>query len=160
MPRWVNWLLPLATALTYGLLVGWFGPQVQAAAGGLTPFDLRATGYDAEAARSFLTALTPEGLALYLGPVRVNDTAFPVLFTLTLCLPLRGWGWLWFLPALAYGLADLAENMAVAALLRTGPTVTDGMVAMASGLTMIKFAAVAIAIMVAVLALWGRWRAR
>lgn len=160
MPRWVNWLLPLVTALTYGCLVLWFGPQVQAAAGGLLPFDLRPLGYDADDARALLTALSPEGVALYLGAVRINDTIFPLLFTLALCLPLAGWGWFWFLPALAYGLLDLAENMAVAALLRTGPSVTDGMVALASGLTMAKFLAVALALLAAGLALLGKWQAR
>lgn len=160
MPRWVNWLLPLATALAYGWLVLWYGPQLQAAAGGRLPFDLRVLGYGTDEARAFLAALTPEGQALYLGPVRLNDTIFPLLFTLTLCLPLTGWGWLWFLPALAYGLLDLAENMAVAMLLRTGPSVGEAMVVLASGLTLLKFLAVALAILVAGLALFGKWRAR
>jgi hypothetical protein len=160
MTRWVNWGLPAVTALTYGLLVMWFGPQVQAAAGGLMPFDLRATGYGVAEARDFLAALTPEGRALYLGPVRINDTVFPILFTLTLCLPLRGKAWVWFLPALAYGVLDLAENMAVAALLRAGPEVADSAVALASGLTMAKFAACVVAVVLALLGVWKAWRAR
>lgn len=160
MPRWLNWLLVLASAVSYGVLVLWFGPQVQAGAGGLLPFDLRLTGYGPEAARALLTALTPEATALYLGPVRITDTIFPVLFALTLCLPLRGWHGLWFLPALGYGLADLAENRAVAALLRTGPLVDDGSIAWASALTMAKFALVALAILLALAGLWRMWRAR
>jgi hypothetical protein len=160
MPRWVNLALPLVTLASYVLLAGIFGPRISAAAGGLLPFDLRALGYDAGAARAFLTALTPEGRDLYLGPVRVNDTVFPILFTLTLCLPLRGWGWLWFLPALAYGLLDLAENMAVAVLLSAGPEVAAGQVALASGLTMAKFAAAVLAIVLALVALVAKWRAR
>lgn len=86
------WALPLATVAAYAVLVGWFGPQVQAAAGGLTPFDLRVTGYGLNEAQAFLSALTPEGRAIYLGPIRVDDMIFPMLFTLTLCLPLR-WRW-------------------------------------------------------------------
>ena len=160
MPRWINWALPVVTALVYAVLVGWFGPRVQAAAGGLLPFDLRAAGYGTQAARDFLTALTPAGRALYLGPVRINDTIFPVLFTLTLCLPLRGWLWPWFVPALGYGLLDLAENIAVARLLRAGPQVAAGPVAVASALTMAKFAVVAVAVVLALWALWTRWRAR
>lgn len=160
MPRWLNWALPVVTAATYAVLVLWFGPQVQQGAGGLLPFDLRPLGYDAAAARAFLTALSPEARDLYLGAVRINDSLFPVLFTLTLCLPLRGLPAAWFLPALGYGLADLAENQAVAALLRTGPLVDDGSIAWASGLTMAKFALVALAILVALAGLRRNWRAR
>lgn len=157
---WVLWALPVATALTYGVLVLWFGPQVQAAAGGLLPFDLRVLGYGIEDARQFLTALTPEGRDIYLGSVRVNDTVFPILFTLTLCLPIRQWFWLWTLPALAYGLLDLAENLVVATLLRTGPEVGSGPVALASALTQAKFAAVVVAVGIALWGMWLAWRAR
>jgi hypothetical protein len=157
---WYVWALPLATALAYGVLVLWFGPQVQAAAGGLMPFDLRPMGYDLDAARLFLTTLTSEGRDVYLVPVRINDTIFPILFTLTLCLPVRRWTWAWTIPALAYGLLDLAENMAVATLLRTGPEVGSGPVALASALTQAKFAASVVAVGIALWGLWLAWRAR
>ena len=156
---WVLWALPVAAALAYGVLVLWFGPQVQAAAGGLLPFDLRVLGYGDEDARQFLTALTPGGRDIYLGPVRITDTVFPILFTLTLCLPIRRWFWAWTLPALAYGLLDLAENLAVATLLRTGPEVGSGPVALASALTVSKFAAVVVAVVITVWGLWRAWRA-
>ena len=152
--NWYLWVLPLAAALSYAVLVLWFGPQVQAAAGGLLPFDLRALGYRPDEARIFLATLTPEGRAVYLGPVRINDTVFPVLFTLTLCLPVRRWNWAWTLPALAYGLLDLAENLVVARMLQTGPEVGDGTIALASALTQAKFAAVVVG---AVICLWGIW---
>lgn len=157
---WYLWALPLLTALVYGVLVLWFGPQVQAAAGGLAPFDLRPLGYDLDQARVFLTTLTPEGREVYLGPVRVIDTVFPILFTLTLCLPVRRGPWGWTLPALAYGLLDLGENMAVATLLRAGPEVGSGPVALASALTMAKFAAVVVAAGIGLWGLWRAWRAR
>lgn len=159
MPRWVNWALPIVTALAYGVLGGWFGLQVRAAAGGLMPFDMRVAGYGLDEARAFLRALTPDGRAIYLGPVRLNDTLFPILFTLTLCLPLRGWAGPWFLPALAYGLLDLAENMAVAQLLQNGPGVAAGPVAVASALTVTKFATLAIAVVLALWGIWAKWRA-
>ena len=160
MPRWINWALPIAAALSYAVLVGWYGRQVQAAAGGLMPFDLRWSGYGPAEAREFLAALTPEGRGTYLGPVRITDTLFPILFTLTLCLPLRGWSAPWFLPALAYGLLDLAENMAVARLLHAGPEVAAGPVAFASALTMAKFAALVVALGLALRGLWAKWRDR
>ena len=68
--------------------------------------------------------------------------------------------WLWFLPAQAYAVLDLAENMAVAALLRAGPEVEVGLVTLASGLTMAKFAAVAVAVVLALGRVWHLWRAR
>lgn len=160
MSRRINRALPLLTVLAFGLLAGWYGPQVQAAAGGLWPFDMRAAGYGLAEARAFLTALSPEGRALMLGPVRVTDTVFPILFTLTLCLPLRGRGWVWCLPALAYGLLDLAENMAVAVLVRAGPEVAAGPVALASGLTIGKYVALVLALVLALAALWQRRRER
>ncbi len=156
----VNWAVPIAAALAYGVLVGWFGPQVQMAAGGLTPFDLRATGYGLDDARAFLTALTPEGRDVYLGPVRINDTIFPILFTATLILPVRRWARGWWVPALAYGVLDLAENWAVARMLVAGPGVEAGPVALASALTMAKFAAVAAAVVIGLWGLWAAWRAR
>ena len=159
MPRWINWALPMAAALACGVLAGWFDPQLQRAAGGLLPFDLRWSGYDQAAARAFLAALTPEAREVYLGPVRINDTVLPILLTLTLCLPLGGWAWPWFLPALAYGLLDLGENMAVAQLLHIGPEVAAGPVAVASALTMAKFAALAMALVLALAAIVARWRA-
>ncbi|MEO8242445.1 MAG: hypothetical protein ABI832_09025 [bacterium] len=155
--RWYLWALPVVTLAAFGVLALWFEPQVQAAAGGLLPFDLRVTGYSLAEARAFLTALTPDGLALYQGPVRATDTLVPILCTLTVCLPVRYWHWGWTLPALTYGLLDLAENLAVSILLKTGPTVEAGPVMIASTLTMAKFAAFAVA---ALIALWGLWQAR
>ena len=158
--NWYLWVLPLSAALSYAVLVLWFGPQVQAAAGGLLPFDLRALGYGPEEARIFLATLTPEGRDVYLGPVRINDTVFPVLFTLTLCLPVRRWNWAWTLPALAYGLLDLADNLVVARMLQAGPEVGDGTIALASALTQGKFAAVVVAVVISLYGLWQAWRRR
>ncbi len=155
--RWFLWGLPVVTVLAYAVLALWFGPQVQAAAGGLQPFDMRVTGYSLADARAFLAALSPEGLALYQGPVRATDTIVPMLLTLTLCLPLRHRFWVWSLPALGYGLLDLGENWAVSVLLRTGPAVEAGPVMVASALTMLKFAVVTVA---AGIALWGLWDGR
>ncbi len=151
---WVYWALPLSAALAYGVLVLGFAPRVEA--GGLLPFDLRPLGYSPDEARAFLRALTPAGKAAYLGPVRITDTIFPILFTLTLCLPLRRW--LWALPALAYGLLDLAENMAVAGVLRAGPDGAEGAMRVASALTVAKFGALAVAVILAGYALWRAWR--
>ena len=156
MPRWVNWVLPLAMLASYVVLVGVWTPQLLADAGGAMPFDMRIFGYSTAEAHAYLKALSPAGAALYLGAARMNDTIFPILLSLTLCLPLTRRPVWWALPALGYGLADLAENWAVARLIRTGPAVDSGSVALASGLTEAKFLLLALALAVAAAALVTR----
>lgn len=162
MQRWMIWGLPIVTALSYAVLVLILAPRLGAETGGLMPFDLRLMGYDHAAAEAYLTAMTPAGQALYLGWIRLNDTIFPILFALTLCLPLRRWDWPWTIPALLYGLADLAENWAVARLIRTGPQVDDGSVWLASNITQAKFGFVTVAIGIAIAGIVSilrrRWR--
>jgi hypothetical protein len=158
--RLVNWLLPLAALAAYLVLILLLAPRLAAETGGLIPFDLRAFGYSHAEAQAYLTAITPAGQALYLGPIRLNDTVFPILLTLTLCLPLRRWPWGYSVPALGYGMADLAENWAVARLIQTGPQVDGGSVALASALTMLKFGLLAVAVILALAGLVRTWRAR
>ena len=154
------WALPLVTLATYGVLLGYVTPQLVADAGGGLPFDLRPLGYGVAAARGYLSALSPAGVDLYLGPFRLTDTLLPMLVTASLCLPLWRRGQFWFLPALTYGLFDLAENLAVARLLHTGPEVEVQAVALASGLTQAKFAALAVAAVLALVAAGQAWRKR
>lgn len=59
-------------------------PKISAAAEGLLPFDLRATGYSEAEAQAFLTALSPEGRALYQGTQHRLDTLYPPLLALVL----------------------------------------------------------------------------
>lgn len=162
MNRAISWLLPLATAAVYGWLVIGHGLALQAMVDGLQPPDLRIAGYDLADMRAWLAAMPPEGVARYLGPVRMLDTAFPVLMGLTLLWWLRPLaGWLALAGAVAavgYVALDLAENAAVAGLLRAGPDGVDAAaVARASALTQAKFAAFALA---AILAAVWRWRQR
>lgn len=154
MRNWWVWALAAATAASYGVLVLWLAPQLSAQSQGM-PFDLRVRGYGLEEAQAYLAALTAEGRAIYLGPIRVNDTIFPVLMTLLLLVPLRRWrgvALLWGLPAVAYGVLDLAENAAVAGILRA-EAVNEAQVALASALTMGKFLAFLVAAGVAVWAI-------
>jgi negative regulator of sigma E activity len=156
----------LGLALMLGglaLIYFWSAPRIDA--GGLAPFDLRTHGYTFDEARAFLTALTPEGRAVYLGPQRVADTIFPVGFAATMML-LVFWGlkrlsrpaaWAGLALPLAYFAADMAENAAVAGLLRTEPTaLTPEQVARASTITIWKSRLVDVAIATTVLALAAR----
>lgn len=153
------------TLIDYAILVIWGGGALGAQSGGAPPFDLRATGYSLAEAQAFLTALTAEGLRLYLGPIRVLDTIFPVGCTLVLAIAL--WHRSLGLPGAAraalvalaagYGAADLAENAAVAGLLRAGPqAVTAGQVATASALTVVKFVLFGLALVALVVLLFRR----
>ncbi len=154
--RLIGLALPMATAGVYAWLVLGHGLALQDMAGGLQPFDLRVRGYSLVEAQDYLAALPAEGSARYLGPVRVLDTLFPVLMALTLMWwmrPHRGaMGLVCMAVAAGYAVLDLAENAAVATLLRAGVDGADATaVALASALTQAKFVAFAVA---ALLAAW------
>lgn len=125
-------------------------PRIAAEAGGLTAFDLRATGYSEAEARAFLTALSPEGRALYSGLQHRLDTAYPPLLALVLVwtymvlLPKR-WAVAASLLAVLGAGVDLVENARVAALLRP-ETPTAEEIASASWATLAKTGVVSLAL--------------
>ena len=126
------WYLGMITA---GMIL--LGPE-----GALPPLDARLFGYRPDAVEAWLTGLTGRGRDLLLGPFRWADTIFPLLLGATLALAAfavrRPW-----LAALAavYVVLDLAENAAVAAILRGGADGIDpATVGRASGLTVGKWA--------------------
>lgn len=159
-------LASVALAL-FGFAMMLFGTGPMIEAGGLAPFDTRSFGYSLEDARAFLSALTPEARATYLGPQRIADTLFPIgllgtlalgaLLALRSVLPGRVWSraaFLATLPAIAYFIFDMLENAAVAGLLSTPPeALSAATVTHASMLTLWKFRFVwaAIAIFLAAL---------
>lgn len=163
MARAVNWMLPLLTLAVYGWLVIGYGQRLEALAEGQPPFDLRVLGYDLAVARAYLAVLPPEGVALYLGPIARLDTAFPILLGLTLIWWMRPlttpFGTVAACAALAYVALDLLENRAVGQMMLAGPMGVDaGMVRMASNLTIGKFMAFTLAVVLAVRAAWVRRR--
>jgi hypothetical protein len=158
--RVIRWLLPLAALAVWAREVFGLYPRLATVSQGGTPFDLRVMGYRLNDALAYAAQLTPEGLAFYLGPLRMADTLLPLLLVPVLLLPLRGRGQLWFLPALIYGLADLGENIAVARLLRAGTEMQASDVMIASTLTQGKFLSLAVAALLAVWSLWRVWRER
>ncbi len=160
MIRAVNWGLPLVTAAVYGWLAVWLGGQLAGHSGGLLPFDLRLTGYDLGEARAYLRALTPAGFALYQGPVGWVDTLFPALMGLCFAWWMRPYagvfGMVCVLAAMSYVALDWGENWAVGRMLQAGPDWVQPVdVVRASALTQGKFAAFALA---AVLAARQSWR--
>jgi hypothetical protein len=145
--RWGFWGLAAATLALYATMVFWSLPRVAAAAGGLTPFDMRPLGYSEAEARAFLVALSDPGHSFYLHVQQGLDTPYPVLLGVTLALALR-WlfrgcpAWLVIgLVAIALGSAvfDELENYRVAGLLRQPVDgVTAGQIAAASRATVLK----------------------
>lgn len=121
-------------------------------------FDSRILGYSSAAARAYLDwiAQTPEALASYLGIFRQLDTAFPLLLSLALG------GGIWLNAAgahparrvimlgapAAYLMMDLMENARVAEMLRSGVAVEDQAIAQASSFTTMKWALLAVSLLV------------
>jgi hypothetical protein len=126
-------------------------PRLRDMAGGLAPFDLRFFGYDRVDAAALLRALGPEGRAEYARVQLRLDDAFAPLYGVTLSLALAeilgraGLGRiLAFLLAFALVLPtagfDIAENTAIAELLRRPPDTLDAAaVAAASLFTTVKW---------------------
>lgn len=161
--RAASWGLPLLTAAVYGAML-WRGAALGEMVGGLVPFDLRVGGYGLAEARGFLRALTPEGFALYARIARSWDAVFPALMGLTLLWWMRPFagvfGMVCVLVAMSYVALDWGENAAVLAMLDAGPDwVTLAEVQRASIFTQCKFAAFALALVLALRQGWRRHKA-
>lgn len=144
-------------AVLAAMSVGWLSPE------GLSNFDARVLGYDADDARTYLAVLPDSSRALYLGWFRLLDTVFPVLAALAIG------GILWLNTAdwhilrrvvslgmvLAYLLMDLAENSVVGRILETGDLVDSTLVGRASDLTQLKWLFLALSL-VLLGAVWRR----
>ena len=83
--------------------------------------DTMILGYDAEWLAAWINAMTEAGRARVLGPYRLMDTVFPALLATALIATggRRHW-WLGAM-ALAYLALDLAENAAIAEIVRAAP---------------------------------------
>ncbi|WP_370342075.1 hypothetical protein [Pararhodobacter marinus] len=165
MKRAISWGLPLLTLAVYLYLVVVLGQRLLAESGGLLPYDLRVTGYDLAQARGLLRALTPEGFALYEGPIFWTDTLFPALMGLCLLWwmrPFRGaFGMVCMMAAMGYVALDWGENMLVQRMLEAGPDwVRPADIFAASAFTQGKFAILALALVLAIRASMRRMRER
>lgn len=140
-------------------------PRIGAMSGGLTPFDMRLTGYDRGQALALLKALGTEGRAEYLRVQLRLDDAFAPLYGITLSLALAeilgraGLGrffafTLAFLVVMPTAGFDIAENTAIAEMLRRPPdTIDAATVASASFRTTAKWASAGVGITVALIAI-------
>ncbi len=138
-------------------------PRISAMAGGAAPFDLRLMGYDRGEALALLEALGAAGRAEYLRVQLRLDDAFAPLYGITLSLALAeilgraGLGRFFafalaFLVVLPIAGFDIAENAAIAEMLRRPPdTVDAAAVALASFRTTAKWALAGGAVTVALI---------
>lgn len=145
------------TALNYAAMLVYSIPKLVSAADGLWPFDLRIRGYSVEDATEYVTTITNEGRLFYLEVQQMLDTFFPALLAISLMITLFRLAPK--LPALYLfpitgALFDYYENAAVAQILLTNAP-DQGLVEMASLLTGVKFAAIAISLL-AILWLWRK----
>ena len=168
--RVAYWLVFALTLAVYGAMVIWTLPAISAGAGGLVAFDLRPTGYSVPEARAFLNSLSDEARAIYQGPQRLLDMAYPALLGLVLFGALR-----WsvahpllrkalILVVLGSVLADYYENFLVAQMLVENETASEALIHSASRATIVKstLAGIAMVSLLIALARAGlvRWRNR
>lgn len=121
----------IAGAVSAALLFGYsfliVMPRLQQLSGGLAVPDTLITGYSTDHAQQLRTALGAEGVEQYSYWHKTADTIFPLLFGFTWLLLIgqqlkgRALRWLCWAPVLLYVVADLAENLAVDAMLATDP---------------------------------------
>jgi len=144
MPR-IFWVILAATLAAWLAMNLWTAPRIEETAGGLRLLDMRFTGYSYEEVQEFVSALGDEGAALYLGAQYWLDMVFPPLLGAIIFLFFR-----WLFPgvpglvigivSLTYVVADILENLAVAAILRAGVDgLTPQMAATANQLTTAKW---------------------
>lgn len=155
-----------AGAAVYAAMLLWTLPGIQAAAGGLAPFDMRPFGYSHAAAVEFLIALDPRGLALYLGPQKWLDLAYPALLGVFLAWSFVRLGpgilprSILVIAAIAAAGFDYLENIRVRAMLLAGPEATTEAMAWAASLATLAKSGLVAFCLTALLALmlWRGWR--
>ena len=165
---WISFAL---SAVTYVVMVAWSLPWISAEAAGQLPFDLRATGYTLNEARSFLESISDEGRHFYLSTQLKLDTLYPPLLAITLALGLwimaptpTPWLKLLMIMVPLLGMvADLVENQLAREMLNTPPESLDAeTVMMASAATLAKSALTTLAmsglLVLTIISGWKKWR--
>jgi hypothetical protein len=141
-------------------MLGWSVPRLVALGGG-QPFDIRFFGYGHREAVDFLTALGPDGRAFYDTVQLRLDTAFPILYFVSLSWLLAsilGWAGVGAAARIAIAivvvaiptLLDFAENAAIREMLRLSPdAIGADLVARASWFSTRKWIMAAIGLTIA-----------
>lgn len=110
--------------IVYGIMVGLTLPLIQTEASGLTPFDLRPTGYSVEASKQFISSLSERGLDVYrfiqlpldfIYPLLLGIFAYLTLDKLLMGLKLHSLRWI----SLSVIVFDYLENIGIYFMLET-----------------------------------------
>lgn len=145
---WISFALAGTVYLTMLL---WSVPTLTKAAGGLTPFDMRLTGYSEAEARRFLSMLSEDGRTFYLRVQLRLDLLYPALLGLVLIFGFQRvyeppWSTVFSVVALVMVSADYLENYLVAIMLQSDVAALEAnVIALASFWTRCKAVAATIA---------------
>lgn len=145
------------TAINFAMMIFYAAPKLMQAAEGMPLFDTRIMGYSLETATHYLRTITPEGRLFYLETQLMLDTFFPALLAISLMLTLYRLAPklpVLFLFPISGALFDYYENAAIGQMLLTNAP-DQGLVEMASLLTGLKFASIAVSLL-AILWLWRK----
>ena len=161
------WVLFGITQLIYGAMLLFTLPMIKQYAGGMAPLDLMPLGYDATYVTTLFKALGEPGRSAYLFWQLPIDMVYPLFFAVSYALlmayllrkmdRLQGsWFYLCLLP-LVSGMFDYLENIGISMLLRSFPNISDSLVALTSGFTLLKSITTTIYFLclVACLLVWG-----
>jgi len=150
------WAVLIATGLVF-LAMQALTPDVSHGGRKLPIFDARVCGYDLEAARTYLNAISDTGKRTYLYSLQRLDLVFPLLLAVSigwsiLRLAPKEWGRIrHVLPfaAVPAMLADYLENLAVAGILKSASAnLSPDLVRFASAATQVKYVFLAAAFIV------------
>ncbi len=156
-------LLAMVTALVYSIMLFITIPRVTYFASEMKPLDLLPGGYGYNYVSGLFSALGPAGRHAYLYYQIPVDLVFPLLFALT-CILFTAYllkkinrynskfFYLCFIPVIG-GVADYAENFSIIMLLGQYPNISAITVKIANFFTVVKFAAIFIFVVVAVVLL-------
>ncbi len=158
-----------AAAAAYGAMVFGTLAELERIAG-LTPFDLRPSGYGPQEARHLLMALGETGRDAYLRHQLVLDTLYPALLALTLSNLFRligggvPAGWVVRAGVAASWCAagfDYAENLGIAVMLACWDDLPDALVTASSLATVAKSVSTSVAVVgLFGLLAWKVWHKR
>lgn len=160
---WVFWLLAALAAAIWGAMVVLSLPVLLREAGGLVPLDFRPFGYSMSDVQTYLSVISEDGVAAYLGLHHQLDLVLPLVVAAMFVVGFRRWlgpvaGMGMSVVAIAGAIAAYSENAVIASLL--SDPATPEQVVLASALTIFKSAVTVLCLAVLIWIGVRAWRTR